>query len=152
MNMLEKMSIFSIGMLVGSSLIVAVKGHDLDQLYLENAKLRMTNSQLEEEVQNLDQEIKNKQKLISRRVRKIEITPEVDDEFKKLTITKFVKERTKPILDKELSYLDQHPQLIMGLIDDHVIKLSDQKMMTLHVTSLVIGETVRIWVKGEVQP
>lgn len=147
---MQRIASFIVGAVVGAAVLLLLRGHDLDQLYLRMAQLRVENSQLQEEVDSLKNDLADRQKQSVRKVRKIEVTAEASDEFTKLSIAKYVKERTRPLLEKELAYLDGNPQLITGLVDGRICTVQNQPYL-IHVESVIIGETLFIWVKGTKQ-
>lgn len=149
--MRERIGSFLAGAVVGAAVLVAVEGHDLDLLYLQMGKLRAENHQLQEEIDSLKKDLLAKQRQSARKVRKIEVEVKAPDEFTKLEIDKFVKDRTRALLDKELSYLDSAPQLVKGLIDGRTLTIENQPYL-LRVESVAIGETLRLWVEGSQKP
>jgi hypothetical protein len=147
---MQRIASFAVGAFVGAAALLALRGHDLDLVYLQMAKLRVENNQLQEEVDSLKNDLANRQKQSVRKVRKIEVTAEAPDEFTKLSIAKYVKERTRPLLEKELGYLDGNPQLITGLVDGRICTVQNQPYL-IDVESVIIGETLYVWVKGTKQ-
>lgn len=144
---MQRIGSFLAGFVVGAAVTLAIKGHDVELLYLQMAKVRAENNQLQEEIDILKKDILDKQRQITRKIRKIEVTAKAPDEFTKLAITKYVKDRLRPLMDKELSYLDSHPQLVSGLVDGRTYTFEKQPYL-LRVESVVIGETLHIWIEG----
>lgn len=144
---MQRVGSFLIGCVVGASALLAVKGHDVEHLYLQMAKLRAEYNQMQEENDVLKKDLIDKQRQVTRKIRKIEVETNAPDEFTKLAITKYVKERLRPLLEKELSYFDSHPQLVTGLVDGRIYRSENQPYL-IRVQSVVIGETLHIWVEG----
>ncbi|MFC4769370.1 hypothetical protein ACFO8Q_18740 [Effusibacillus consociatus] len=144
---MEKIAIFLVGMVAGATFIVAVKGHDLDHLYLQRNQLRQENKELLEEIDSLKKDLLNRQRQSIRRVRTIEVEANAPDEFTKLAIVKNVKNRTRALLDKELSFLDSDPKLVTDLIEGRIVTVDNQSYQ-IRVEAVYIGETLRIWVEG----
>jgi hypothetical protein len=138
---------FLVGIVAGAAITLAVKGHDVELLYLQMAKVRAENNQLQDEIDILNKDILDKQRQIERKVRKIEVTAKAPDEFTKLAITKYVKDRLRTLAEMELSYFETHPQVVFGLIDGRTFTFERQPYL-LRVESVVIGETLHIWVEG----
>lgn len=148
---MEKIALFLVGMLTGATLLLAMKGHDLDQLYLQMGRLRAENNQLQEEIDSLKKDLLDRQRQSIRRVKKIEVEVTAPDEFTKLVIAKRVKDQARPLLDKEVSYLEKDPRLVAQLIDGRIVNHENQSYQ-LHVYWISIGETLHIWVEGIKQP
>ncbi|BCJ86658.1 hypothetical protein [Effusibacillus dendaii] len=142
---MERLALFLVGMLCGATLIVAVKGHDMDLLYLQMGKLRAENNQLQEEVDTLKKSLLDKQK--QSKVHKIEVTVTAPDEFTKLAITKYAKDHLRILLDRDLNSLKANPQLVIGLVDGRFFTIENQSYQ-LKVQILVIDETIHMWIEG----
>lgn len=144
---MQRIGSFLVGVVIGAAVTVALKGHDVELLYLQMAKVRAENNQLQDEIDVLKKDILDKQRQMARKVRKIEVTAKASDEFTKLAITKYVKDRLRSLADMELSYFDTHPQVVSGLIDGRTLTFEKQPY-SLRVEAVVIGETLHIWVEG----
>lgn len=144
---MQRIGSFLVGVVVGAVITLAVKGHDVELLYLQMAKVRAENNQLQDEIDILKKDILDKQRQMARKVRKIEVTAKAPDEFTKLAISKYVKDRLRSLADMELSYFDSHPQVVSGLIDGRTLTFEKQPY-SLRVEAVVIGETLHIWVEG----
>jgi hypothetical protein len=151
MSMFQRLAIFMIGMVAGATFIVAVKGHDLDLLYLHIQKLNADNSQLQEELDSLKQDLFDRQKQSIRKIKKIEVEVAAPDEFTKLAISKRVKDWVRPLLNQELSYLEEEPRLVTRLVDERMI-LIDNQTYKIRVLSVYIGETLHMRVEALKQP
>lgn len=138
---------FLVGIVAGAAITLAVKGHDVELLYLQLAKVRAENNQLQDEIDVLKKDILDKQRQIARKVRKVEVVAKAPNEFTKLAITKYVKDRLRTLTEIELTYFESHPQVVSGLIDGRTFTFEGQPY-SLRVESVVIGETLHIWVEG----
>ncbi|WP_096181956.1 hypothetical protein [Effusibacillus lacus] len=142
---MQRLGAFMVGVLVGAAALLAVKGHDLDLLYLQIRKLRTENAQLQEEITSLKKDFLDKQKQSIRKVRRIEVDVKAPDEFTKLAIARHLKSRMHPLINKELGYLESDPQLVTQLIEGRTYTYENQ-VYQLKVEAVFIGETLRIWV------
>jgi hypothetical protein len=138
-----------VGALFGASVLLAVRGHDLDLLYLHLADCRQQCAQLAEDKQKLEEELTHAEKQRIRRLKKIVVSVvEAPDEFVKLKVQKEVKLQLNSLIDKDLALLESQPDLIRKLLDDRTLNLSTQKI-TLDITDVFIGETTTIFLKAK---
>jgi hypothetical protein len=139
---------FAIGALFGASVLLTIRGHDLDQLYLRNYEARSQLAQLQEDYKNLEQELSHAQKLKDRHLKKISVeVSEAPDEFTKLAVQKKVKEELRTLVNKDLSLLEEEPELFKQLLEKRVYQFPSQSI-TLEVTFVAIGETTTVYVKA----
>ncbi|MCX7569994.1 hypothetical protein OS242_08450 [Tumebacillus sp. DT12] len=139
-----------VGALFGASVLLAVRGHDLDLLYLRLAECRDTCSQLAEDKQKLEQELSHAEKQRVRHVKKLVVTvQDAPDEFIKLKVQKLVKTELNYLVDKDLALLESQPDLIRRLLDERTLELSATQKITLDVTDVFIGETTTIFLTAK---
>lgn len=139
-----------VGALLGSSVLLVMRGHDLDLLYLELAKCKDQLQQVQEENTNLTQNLTKAQKDLTRRLHKVVV--EIDtapDEFVKLSVQKKVKELMKPLMEKDISLLEAQPRVITTMLDNHTIELNNGMTVKLNVEMVFIGETTTIFLRVE---
>lgn len=135
-----------VGALFGAAVLLTMRGHDLDLLYLQLRKCTMDKQQLEEDVHKLTLDLTNAKKENTRRLRKINVIVQTaPDEFTKLSVQKRVKLLLHPLLDKELTLLEAQPEVIRGLLENQVIELPTETVK-LHVSFAAIGETTSVYV------
>ena len=138
-----------VGALFGASVLLAVRGHDLDLLYLHLEDCRQKCSQLAEDKQKLEQELTHAENQMVRRLKKIVITvTDAPDEFIKLKVQKEVKTQLNSMIGKDIALLETQPDLIRKLLEDRTWELSTQKI-ALDVTDVFIGETTTIYIKAK---
>ncbi|PWK10327.1 hypothetical protein [Tumebacillus permanentifrigoris] len=136
----------AVGTLFGASALLAMRGHDLDLLYLKYLQVRESEQQLKEDKQKLEDELSHAQKYKNRRLRKLNIVvKEAPDEFAKVAVQREVKRQLNSMLDKELTLLENDPELFNKLLDGRTIEVSGQSL-TLQVKAVVIGETTSIFI------
>ncbi|MGZ4030908.1 MAG: hypothetical protein ACXVDJ_01840 [Tumebacillaceae bacterium] len=139
-----------VGALLGSSVLLVMRGHDLDLLYLELARTKDKLQQVQEENDTLTQNLTKAQKDLKRRLHKVVV--EVDsapDEFVKLSVQKKVKLLMQPLMEKDLSLLEEQPRVILSMLDNHSVELNNGSTVKLDVKSVFIGETTTIFLDVE---
>lgn len=138
----------AVGALFGASVLLILRGHDLDLLYLRNYECNTKLQQLQADFQNLEQKLSTAKKLKDRHLEKLNVTvSEAPDEFTKLAVAKKVKEELRTLLDKDLTLLEDEPALFKQLLENRVYQFPSQSI-TLQVTFVAIGETTTIYVKA----
>jgi hypothetical protein len=151
-----------LGFIAGATTLVAVKGHDVELLYAKIAQLKVENEQLKEINQSQEKELAQKKRQSIRRIRKVEVhiqsaDGELDD-FSRLAIYKFITQKTKPLLDQELSAFDKRSaeetrpdDLIRELVNDQKVKVNNTEYRILYQTG-TLGEILKLWVLVKKEP
>ncbi|MBL0386690.1 hypothetical protein JJB07_08500 [Tumebacillus sp. ITR2] len=138
----------AVGTLFGAAALLAMRGHDLDLLYLKYLQCRETAQQLLEDKQKLEDELSHAQKYKDRRLRKLNIVVEqAPDEFAKVAVQREVKRQLNTMLDKELSLLENDPNLFKSLLEGRSLEIGGQTLH-LQITSVIIGETTTVYVNA----
>lgn len=138
----------AVGALFGASTLLALRGHDLDLLYLKYLQCRESSQQLLEEKQKLEDELTNAQKYKNRHLRKLNIIVEqAPDEFAKVAVQREVKRQLNALLDKELTLLENDPDLFRKLLDGRTFE-SGGHSFTLRMTAVVLGETTTVYISA----
>ncbi|HEU4963530.1 MAG TPA: hypothetical protein VFV52_06680 [Bacilli bacterium] len=138
---------FAVGTLFGCSVLLSIMGHDLDQLYLKVASCLEEKQQLDEDRQHLTEQLSHAQR--GRVLRKIIINVEkAPDDFVKLKVKARAKDQLRPLMNKELTLLEQQPDLFKRLLEERPYRISDQSI-TLKINTLVIGETTTVYLTAE---
>jgi hypothetical protein len=139
-----------VGALLGSSVLLVMRGHDLDLLYLELAKCKDQMQQVQEENDTLTQNLTKAQKDLTRRLHKVVVEVNTaPDEFVKLSVQKKVKELMKPLMEKDISLLESQPRVITTMLDNHTVELNNGTTVKLNVDLVFIGETTTIFLNVE---
>lgn len=135
---------FCTGLIIGSSALVAVTGHDLDLLYFTVRQLKEENKQLTEANQLLEKEVAQKSRQNILRVRKVEVhITGTEDDFVKLAVYKFITQKTKPLLDQEVTWLGRKYELIYELLEQQKVPVN-QEMYQIHMKAIAFGEILII--------
>ncbi|KEO83571.1 hypothetical protein [Tumebacillus flagellatus] len=135
-----------VGTLFGASALLALRGHDLDLLYLKYLQCRESYRQVLEDKQKLEDELSHAQTYKDRRLRKLNIVVEnAPDEFAKVAVQREVKRQLNSMLDKELTLLENDPGLFKKLLDGRSLEIGGQALH-LQISSVFIGETTTIYV------
>lgn len=138
----------AVGTLFGASVFLAMRGHDLDLLYLKYLQVRESEQQLKEDKQKLEDELSHAQKYKNRRLRKLNIVvKEAPDEFAKVAVQREVRRQLNSMLDKELTLLENDPELFHKLLDGRTLDVGGQTL-ALQVKAVVIGETTTIFINA----
>jgi len=139
----------AVGALFGSSVLLAMRGHDLDLLYLRLKQAQQQIEQLEEDNRKLKSDLSSAQKRNVRKLRKIRVeVGQAPDEFVKLKVQETVKNRLRTLLDRDLALLEESPAIIHKLVEDVPIPFQEQAIK-VRVHSLVIGETTTLFVNAD---
>jgi cell division protein FtsB len=152
-------AVFVIGFIAGSASLVAIKGHDVEQLYAKIAQLKVENEQLKEINESLEKELAQKKRQSIRRIRKVEVHIQGEegelDDFTKLAIYKFITQKTKPLIEQDLTRLDKKSgddmkpdDLIRELINDQKVQVNNNSYR-IKYQAATIGEILKLWVVVE---
>jgi hypothetical protein len=148
MNNRQFFATLVVGALFGASVLLTMRGHDLDLLYLKIETCKTEKEQLLEDRAKLIDELSHAQKKNIRRLKKINIVVNTaPDEFTKLHIQKELKNQLKMLIDKELSLLEEEPGLIKNLVEDKTFELPGNQNVTVQIPTLIIGETTTLYIK-----
>ena len=138
---------FAVGALFGAAVLMGMRGHDLDHLYLNLAQCRNQCEQLAEDKAKLESQLSTFER--TRRVRKFNvIVTAAPDEFSKLSVQKEIKTKLRFLLNKELALMENNPDLFRNLLEHRPIHLSETQTVNVEVTSVVIGESTTLFVKA----
>jgi len=138
----------TVGALFGAAVLLTVRGHDLDQLYLRNYECKNQLQQLQEDYKALEQKLTNARKLKDRHLKKINVeVSEAPDEFTKLAVQKKVKEELKSLINKDLTLLEDNPKLMKQLLENRIYQFPSHSIM-LTVTFVALGETTTVFVNA----
>jgi hypothetical protein len=152
-------AVLVIGYIAGSASLVAITGHDVEQLYAKIAQLKVENEQLKEINESLEKELAQKKSQSTRRIRKVEVhiqgkDGELDD-FTKLAIYKFITQKTKPLIEQDLRWIDKKSgddlkpdDLIRELINDQKVQVNNNSYRIKYQAG-TIGEILKLWVVAE---
>ncbi|MGB8955633.1 MAG: hypothetical protein WCC10_09675 [Tumebacillaceae bacterium] len=138
---------FAVGAVFGAAVLLGMRGHDLDHLYLSIAQCRNDCEMLREDKNKLEAQLSKFEK--TRRVRKFNIlVTSAPDEFSKLSVQKEIKNKLRFLLDKELALMENNPDLFKNLLENRPLHISETQTVIVQVTSVVIGETTTLFVKA----
>jgi hypothetical protein len=138
-----------VGAMFGASVLLTIRGHDLDLLYLRLVECRTQCQQLEEDKQKLEQELTHAEKQRNRVLKKVNIVVSTaPDEFTRLAVQKEVRPKFNSLLGKDLTLLESQPELFEQMLENRVLRFPSQSV-TLDVTSVVIGETTTIYLHAK---
>jgi len=147
MNNKRFFATFAVGALFGAAVLLGMRGHDLDHLYLSLAQCRIDCEMLREDKNKLEAQLTKFEK--TRRVRKFNIiVTAAPDDFSKLSVQKEVKTKLRFLVDKELALMENNPDLFKNLLENRPLHISDTQTVIVQVTSVVIGETTTLFIKA----
>ncbi len=130
-----------IGLILGSSIIIALVSYRVDSYYEEIQKLNISIEERDERLEKLEQSLNNK-KLI---LKDIEIIlAHEEDEIDKITIEKYAKEKYIKLLGREVETIDV--DIIEEIIDKRIFKLKNKEYQ-LEVTKIVLTDVLKIWIQ-----
>ncbi|MDB5085694.1 MAG: hypothetical protein JWN30_2580 [Bacilli bacterium] len=134
-----------IGMVLGAALLTAVRGRDLEHLYVRVAEFQNQISQLEEHNANLTLELQTQKRDSIRRVRSVEVRADAQEDFARLEAVRQASQQCKPLLQMNVDALELHPEIVTNLLEGQLISI-DNASYRLHVDQVIIGETLRVHV------
>ncbi|WFD10645.1 hypothetical protein [Tepidibacter hydrothermalis] len=132
-----------IGIIIGSSIIVALVSYRIDNYYEEIQKLNIDIEERDERLKKLEQSLNN-QKLILKDI-EIVLTHE-EDEIDKITIEKYAKDKYLKLLGREVETIDV--DIIEEIIDKRIFKIKNKEYQ-LKVTKIVLTDILKIWIETE---
>jgi hypothetical protein len=142
-----------VGGLFGAAITLSIVGHDLDLLYYQIKQLQLQYLQLDRENQQLVEDIKKHTDATIPKIRKLDIhitTNNPDDESLKIQLTKYVQEQLQFLIGRPLSAIRSQPDTINRMLDHRVVKYDNNiKSYKIHVDSVVLDETIHIWIHLE---
>lgn len=133
----------SIGIIIGSSIIVALVSYRIDKYYEEIQKLNVAIEERDERLKKLEQSLNNK-KLILKDIEIVLIHE--GDEIDKITIEKYAKDKYIKLLGREVESIDV--DIIEEIIDKRIFKLKN-KEYKLKVTKIILTDILKIWIESE---
>lgn len=134
---------FTLGILIGASVLNLVMGRHLDNAELEIRRLRSDLTEQYEKTALLEKKLSVKQKLI---VNEISVYANLDDEFEKLEVEAAAKKLLKVIKGKNLKELD--PNLVVNIIDKRIIETPEHKYR-LTVKGTLLSERVIMYIDAQ---
>jgi hypothetical protein len=139
---------FTVGALFGAAVLLTMRGHDLDLLYLRLTQERTKYAQLQEDHEKLKERLTHIEKENVRKIRKINVEVVVSpDEFTKLSIQKEIKNRMKKLVDKDIAIFEDHPDIFSEFLENRNFTVSDHTI-TVKVKQVVLSETTTIFIEA----
>lgn len=152
MNTRQFLATFCVGALFGASVLLTLRGHDLDLLYLRLTEKRNEVNQLQEDYDKLKEKLTHIEKENVRKIRKINVVVDkAPDEFIKLAVQKEVKNRMRKLIDKDLKLFEESPDIFREFLDHRQLHITDHTV-TLKVVQVVIGETTTLYIEATKEP
>lgn len=138
---------FTVGTIFGASLLLSITGHDIDQLYLKVASCFEERQQLEEDRKHLQEQLSHATR--GRRLHKVNVEVlKAPDEFIKIQVKKRVKDQLRPLMNKELTLLEQQPELFKRLLEDRTFHISNEPI-TIRIQTTIVGETSTLYITAD---
>lgn len=139
-------AVFTLGFLLGASLLNLISGVHLDKAELEIQKLHTQLSDQSEQIKALEDSLAQRRKLT---VSKIEIhmirkDDKQENEYDNLEIEKSLKELLRDVRGQEVASLD--PLLITNIIHKRTIEISERKFL-IEVKATLISEKLIMYVE-----
>ncbi|CAB3393409.1 MULTISPECIES: hypothetical protein [Kyrpidia] len=149
MNPVRAVAVFLLGLITGAAGWMAITAREMDELHYTIEQYRLQVDRLTEELNGLRAKLNQQSR--EPEIRTIEVQVQTNDHFAEIAILRFAKDQTKTLIGKSLSTLNDHPDLIIGLLEGRTI-LVDGRVWAIHVQSVVLGETVHLYLTGEPAP
>lgn len=128
---------------------MAITAREMDELHYTIEQHRLQVDRLTEELNGLRTKLHQQSR--EPEIRTIEVQVQTNDHFAEIAILRFAKDHAKTLVGKSLATLNDHPDLIIGLLEGRTI-LVDGRVWVIHVQSVVLGETVHLYLTGEPAP
>jgi hypothetical protein len=150
-NLLRYSAFFTLGILVGAIAMTLLLGRDIEHL---TYKTRVQQEELTEATQQL-RELKAsleaaRQKPCIRgidvRIRLAGGLTEIEEQGVRIELEREVKERLKPLMERELATLNYW--LIPGMINERVAEV-EGKQFEMHVDMIIVAETLGVTVRAK---
>ncbi|MDI3257460.1 MAG: hypothetical protein QJR01_07005 [Kyrpidia sp.] len=145
MNPIRAAAVFLLGMVAGAAGWMAVTAREMDDLHYAVEQYRLNTDRLTEELDGL--RTKLHQQLKERQIQTVNIHVQTDDPFAEIAIIRFAKDQTKTLIGKPLENLENHPDLIIGLLEGRTIQVDGHTWM-IHVQAVVVGEALHLYLTG----
>lgn len=134
---------FSLGFLLGATMLNIISGAHLGTAELEIQKLHTELADHTEQIKALEDSLAQRKKATVSKI-DIRIMPSKDDnEYDKLEIEKTIKQLLRDVRGQEVASLD--PLLVTNIIDQRIIAVSDRKFL-VEVKRSLISETLIMYV------
>lgn len=140
-------SLFFLGLIIGSSLTVFLIGYQVDQLSLENDSLQHKLEACEEEIKELNESLKNKKHVITSIEPIIDFANDdlnsYDKESYSLEVAKIIKDYLSSLKGREIEGIDY--SIVTQVLENRIISI-DEKSFVLDVTTIIISQKVLVYV------
>lgn len=123
-----------------------VTNRAMEHLHYALEQSKIQNDRLTDELNGLRDKLN--QQNAERRVRAVRVVARTDDHFAEIAIIRFGKDQMKSLIGKSIDSLEEHPDLITGLVDGRTVQV-DGHAWTVRVRSVIIGETVHLYLEGQ---
>ncbi|MBX6394664.1 MAG: hypothetical protein IRY98_02915, partial [Alicyclobacillaceae bacterium] len=145
MSNIRQAAFLLLGMVLGASGWMIVTVREMEKLHYTIEQYKLQNDRMTDELNGL--RAKLHQQPQERKVRTVQIDVQTDDHFAEIAIIRFAKDQTKNLVGKTLQSLDDHPDLITGLLDGRTVQV-DGHTWTVRVRAIVISETLHLYLAG----
>ncbi len=146
-NILRLISLFILGLIIGSSFTVFLIGYQVDELSLENESLKHKLETCESEIEELNESLKNRKYVVT------SIEPIItfanddltsyDKESYSLEVAKIIKEYLSSLTGKEIENIDH--SLVPEVLENRIVSV-DEKNFVLDVTTIIFSQKVLVYV------
>ncbi|KUO49020.1 MAG: hypothetical protein APF76_10340 [Desulfitibacter sp. BRH_c19] len=141
------LSLFILGLIIGSSFTVFLIGYQIDQLSLENDSLKHKLETSEEEIKELNESLINRKYVVTSIEPIISLANEdltsYDKESYSLEIAKIIKEYLSSLIGKEIEDIDH--SLVPEVLENRMVRVED-KSFVLDVTTIIFSQKVLVYV------
>ncbi|WP_028308280.1 hypothetical protein [Desulfitibacter alkalitolerans] len=144
---LRLVSLFILGLIIGSSLTVFSIGSQIDQLSIENESLKHKLTTYESEIEELNESLKKRKYVVTSIEPIISFANQdltsYDRESYSLEIAKVIKEYLSSLKGKEIENIDY--TIVPQVLENRIINVEGQNFV-LDVTTLIFSQKVIVYV------
>lgn len=144
---MKQIATFIVGAVLGASVMIAAKGHDLDHFYAVVSDLNQQIETQKEKIEDLKNELQTQRRNKIQRVRTINIIIDNSnpaEELVRLEIIKAAKEQLKPLIHMNLEALSTSIRpLVINMLNNKRVSVGNSTYI-IEVTTVVVKEEFEV--------